>query len=283
MADLIIRYRQSEPTYALNLVLDGTVPSGETTSVIADVYWRWEDDTSMEPQYLGSTVAGHDLVVPFKLDTRQIRLFAVSRTGKGEANVTSIKESTQTTFLAGGPAVIADISFGAPDVTLTIANNGGTGDIHILRRTGSDDFAELTSVASSTTSYVDTPDIDGTYDYELVQDGQTGTSNIASIAVTGSGGSTGSVPDGLSGTYDGVSTVALSWVNHGATGSIFVERKVFGRTGEPYLPVATLSSATTSHNDTVTPDVINVVYNYRVRNTSIAGYSNVIDIFVASA
>lgn len=95
---LYLYERLCEPTSTMNLVLDGQVIDNVTESVAGDVYWRWEDEPDMEPQYLGTGVAGHDLVVPFDLKGREIRLFLISKTGTGDQSVRDIKEAEQTTL-----------------------------------------------------------------------------------------------------------------------------------------------------------------------------------------
>lgn len=82
----------------MNLVLDGEPVVDTTESVIGDIYWRWEDEPSMVPEFLATGVAGHDVVVPFDLKGREIRLFLVSKTADGDASVRDIKEAEQTVF-----------------------------------------------------------------------------------------------------------------------------------------------------------------------------------------
>lgn len=98
MANLVLRRRLSEPTFALNIALNGVPPATPTESIIADIYWRFEADPTVDPQYLGSTAAGTDLVVPFDLKGQDIRLYAVSRTAEGDFSVRDIKEAEQTVY-----------------------------------------------------------------------------------------------------------------------------------------------------------------------------------------
>jgi len=114
---LYLYERLCEPTSTMNLVLDGQVGADVTESVAGDVYWRWEDEPTMEPQYLGTGVAGHDLVVPFDLNGREIRLFLVSKTAANRGSVQDIKEAEQTTFAP--PALRIDVSAKTSAYTLT--------------------------------------------------------------------------------------------------------------------------------------------------------------------
>jgi hypothetical protein len=281
MSDLILKRRLGEATWAPNIALNGVPPASPATATEADVFWRWEDEPTMEPQRLGRVSAGHTLSVPFDLKGRMIRLFLVSRTATGLTNIrTGFADAVQTTFSAGLP-VLSVASFSAPDVTLTIANNGGTGTIRILRQLGSADYVQVGTVSPGTTSFVDTPAINGTYNYKLTQDGQTGESNTKSVTVTGGGSGAGTPPDTLSGSFDGVDTVTLTWTNHGGTGLNVVERKT-GPSGT-YTEVGSVPSGTATLNDTLFPGSLNQLYYYRVRNADVTGYSNEEVIFVPAA
>ncbi|MBK8468190.1 MAG: hypothetical protein IPL32_20440 [Chloracidobacterium sp.] len=59
------RQNLSETSVPLNLVLRGVVDYGETEAVAVDVYWRWEDEETMEPQFLAKGVVGQTIAVPF--------------------------------------------------------------------------------------------------------------------------------------------------------------------------------------------------------------------------
>jgi hypothetical protein len=224
--DLILRQNLCEPTFTLNLGLRGVVETDTEVSTAALIYWRWEDDETMEPQPLGSATAGKDLTVDFDLKGKAIRLFAVSKTTTGKFSVRDMKQAKQKVFSLTLP-VLADATFdtGTDDVTLTIANNGGTGNIQILRQLGSDEFAQIDEITPATTSYVDSPTIDGTYTYKLTQTGQDGESNSKSVVATTIGAGAGTTPDTLAGSFDDIDTVSLAWVNHGGTGNVIVEWK----------------------------------------------------------
>lgn len=95
---LLLKRPLAEPNVMTNLVLDGIAPFSPSTSYAADIFWRWEDDETMEPQYLGSTAAGFGLTVPFDLKGKSIRLFAIPRTGSGYRTVQSLADAEQTVF-----------------------------------------------------------------------------------------------------------------------------------------------------------------------------------------
>lgn len=105
MANIVLRQRLSNSSVPLNIALSGVVPVDTTDSNTVDVYWRWEDEATMEPEYLANGVAGKNIVVPFDLKGREIRLFMVSRTATGVASVRDVKEAEQITF---SPPVLRD-------------------------------------------------------------------------------------------------------------------------------------------------------------------------------
>ncbi len=192
MPDLTLRPRLSESTVPLNIALYGVVPDAPSSAPVAKVYWRWEDEPNMEPQLLGKAVKDHTLAAPFDLQGKTVRLFVV---GKGQQ---SLAGAQQTVFGAVTPNLAAaSFDGGTDDVTLTIANNGGSGTIRILRRTGLNAFAEVGSIAAATTTFVDSPPIDGTYDYKLTQDGLSGESNTRSVVVSVGDAGTGAAPSDL--------------------------------------------------------------------------------------
>jgi hypothetical protein len=98
MANLILRQHLSQSSSPLNLVLSGVVRDDETESIYADIYWRWDDDPTMKPQFLGTTAAGFALEIPFDLKGKDIRLFAVSKTADGIQDVRDVREAEQIVF-----------------------------------------------------------------------------------------------------------------------------------------------------------------------------------------
>jgi hypothetical protein len=283
MPDLILRQNLCEPTFTLNLVLRGVVEATNEESTAALIYWRWEDDPTMAPQPLGQALAGKSLTVDFDLKGKAIRLFNISKSKTGKLSVKDMKQAEQLVFMLTLP-VLADATFdtGTDDVTLTIANNGGTGNIQILRQLGSDDFVQIDEVSPSTTNYTDSPTIDGTYTYKLTQTGQDGESNSRSVVASTIGAGAGTTPDTLAGDWDGFDSVDLTWTNHGGTGDVIVEKKTHFSS---WFTTATLTSADTSYEDTaiLQDPEFSYTYQYRVRNTSATGYSNTISVYVPTS
>ena len=81
-----------------NLVLDDFIVDEYEPSVTYRVYWRWEDESTMEYQFLGTQNVGSTLAVPFDLMGRTIRLSAIGLTADGVPTVTDVREGVQTTF-----------------------------------------------------------------------------------------------------------------------------------------------------------------------------------------
>jgi hypothetical protein len=221
---------------------------------------------------LGEGVAGGFVLVPFDPKGRTIELSLIAKTEKGYRSSSFVDEGVRTLFTVGAPA-LTDLTFSAPDVTGTIANNGGHGNINVLRKLSTDtEFSAIQSVADTATTFTDTPAINGDYEYKLTQDGLDGESNTLNVTVTGGGGGAGTPPDGLSATFDGVETVSLSWTNHGGTGANIIEAKI-GSSGS-WSFVGSVTSGTNTFDDTETRGSTNYVVYYRVSNEDVSGYSN---------
>lgn len=281
MPDLILRRRLAPGSVPHNIAMDGVPHATTTESVAAEIWWRFEDDPTMEPQLLGVQNAGHDLVVPFNLEGREIRLFVVSKTSAGLQSAREVREAVQTTFAQPEPPTLANVEYVSDaTVELTIANNGGTGDINIWRSFEGEDFGIIDSVAYSTTLYQDTDcGIDGDYSYYLTQDDVTGVSNTLTDTVSGEGSPAGSPPSGLDGTYDGVTDCDLSWTNNSGTGLNYIERRL-NPTGS-WVTIGSVSSGTNTYTDTtVAKRPFAQTYYYRVRNASVAGYSNELSVYI---
>lgn len=118
--DIILRRRLSPASFTLNIAMNGIPAASDTESIAGDVYWRWESDPTMEPQYLGQQTVGKTLAVPFDLKGQAIRLFLVSRTAEGDFSVRDIKEASQYVYT---PA--ADLS----EAVLTASENLAAGDL----------------------------------------------------------------------------------------------------------------------------------------------------------
>lgn len=275
MIDLTLRQRLSEPTTPLHLAMQGIAAGIETTSVSAEIFWRWDDDPDMEPQSLGKVAAGHELAVPFDLKGRAVRLWPVALTAKGQRSASFVKDANYVVFAVSAPA-LSNVVFSSPDVTGDIDNNGGVGDISILRKLSTDtNFSVIQTVSAATTTFTDTPTINGTYEYKLTQEGQDGESNTLSATVTGSGSGAGTPPDGLS-AFSTVGAddvqVDLSWTDHGGSGDNIVEAK-YGSSGSWNFSTSVPSG---SNSTTIFESRSYSTYTvyYRVYNDAVSGYSN---------
>lgn len=263
------------------LVLRGVVDDARTESASADVYFRFADDPKMSPQFLAPVVAGKTATAPIDLKGRDIILYMVSKTKEGRQSAGFVEEGEQFYFATPTVAELASAVYDDTpnEVTLTIANNRGEGTIRILRKVGATDFSEIANVPYDETEYVDEPPIDGDYSYKLIQDGQLGESATKTVTVDNAGSSAGSPPDSLVAVFDDIDTVALNWSNNGGTGDNVIERKL--NSGGLWANLATVSSATTSYNDTtIFPSLSYRTYYYRVKNLSAPGYSNEADVFI---
>lgn len=281
MADITLRYNLAESELLPhNIALRGVVDAGETEAATIPIYWRWDDEPDMEPQLLGNVKPGGTLSVPFDMKGRDIRLIKNERSSVGRQAFRNLRNADYIVFSQTTVAQLQDAVFGSGVNTLTIANNGGTGDIHILRKIDSADYAEIGTNAFDDPSFVDTPDINGAYSYKLVQDGLEGESNVLSTTVTGIGSPAGTPPTALTAIWDGTDTTTISWTNHSGTGSNIVERSS-SLNHSLWVVISTVSSGSTSTTDTVIPSPGGSrTYYYRVRNESVAGYSNEDSIFV---
>jgi hypothetical protein len=100
---LYLRQNISEPNLPLSLVLRGVPPPATPSeSVIAKIFWRWDDDPTMEPVPLGEVAAGKTLAVPFNLGARSVRLFLVGQTAKGTLSALRPEDGAQ--FVIAGNA-----------------------------------------------------------------------------------------------------------------------------------------------------------------------------------
>lgn len=112
----------------LNLVLRAYEDYGETESTSVDVYWRWDDDDTMEPQFLARGVAGTDILTPFDSKGRDIRLFQVARTSRATRSDRSVKEGEQVVVDMAASRVA--VSFGSQSANTVFAgpSSGGAAD-----------------------------------------------------------------------------------------------------------------------------------------------------------
>lgn len=275
MTPFVIRPHLSESTFTKSLALNGVAADDETPSTVGEIYYQFVDEPTAKPVLLGKAVAGHSLRVSIDLQNRPILLSLVSKTADGLRSVANITEAEQLLFTPSTTPVLSALTFDGMtgEVEGTITENQGTGTIRILRQLGSDDFFEVDSVPSGTTTFIDIPDLDGTYTYKLMQDGQAGESNSRSVVVSGAPAPAGSPPTLLTATFNGgLDTVTVSWTNNGGTGSNIVEQKI--GSGGVFVVADTVASGTATTDISVSRGSTNVTYYYRVRNESVAGYSN---------
>ena len=118
MPNLILRKGYPTTASTLNLVLDKYLATSFTESTVGELWWRWEDDPTMDPQLLGSTAAGTTLAVPVDLQNKAIRLFLVSRTAAGVRSVQDVREAEQMVFTP-------DPTFGALTDSGDVLTDGG--------------------------------------------------------------------------------------------------------------------------------------------------------------
>lgn len=131
MIQLILEPNLGEATFSNNILLNGVVALSETPSTSADVYWRWEDEDDMKPEFLGRVTAGSSLRVPFEMKGRDIRLFLVSVTSDGLRSVQRIEEAVQTVFSAPARVYSGEVNVEAdedldPFDLVHIFSDGGT-------------------------------------------------------------------------------------------------------------------------------------------------------------
>lgn len=130
MADLYLRRNRSEPGLPLNIHLDGVVRSFDATFSV-DVYWRFEDEPTARPEFLGSTKPGVPFKVPFDPKGRSIRLYSVSRSENADFSVQDINAARQFVFdppadnFSGKDVLEAAEDLAAFDL-VNIFNDGGT-------------------------------------------------------------------------------------------------------------------------------------------------------------
>ncbi|MBI3651642.1 MAG: fibronectin type III domain-containing protein [Acidobacteria bacterium] len=151
---------------------------------------------------------------------------------------------------------------GVNSITLNWQNNVASNYIVIERKVGSGTFSQLTTVAATATSYVDSSLPAGTYTYRVrcfVGNGSASTySNEASATV---GGTAPAAPSGLTAALGVGLQVNLSWVDNSNNETGFkIERRT--STGS-YALVATVGINVVSYQDNTVS--YNTQYFYRVK------------------
>lgn len=281
--ELGLRYNMPEYANVPTLALKGIGPEGETESVLGALYWRWDDDPTMSPQFLGTARTGETFRGSFpNPDERNVLLFLTGLTAEGGESQTDLTNAQRLVVIPSQTPVLEALSFDSGDNEndLTIANNGGTGDINIYRSIDGEPFAIIDSVSPATTLYHDPVVLDGDYAYKLTQDGVVGESNTRTVTVSGVGGPAGSPPSGLTASYDDpTDTATLNWTNNGGTGDNIIERSL---NGGGFTVIDTVASGVATYDDlaALPHPYFNRTYTYRVSNASVAGYSNEDQVFV---
>lgn len=106
-------------SYATNIVLDDAVRDNTTDPVEASVFWRYKDEPTAEPKFLGTATIGVPFSAPFNFDEgREIELFAVAKTASGvQAAINSLNGETQE-FLPNLETLTPVIAL-TPGITVT--------------------------------------------------------------------------------------------------------------------------------------------------------------------
>ncbi len=96
---LHIRRNLSEATFSKSLAMNG-VPANLPLSTVGRVFWRFEDEPTMVPTFLGETKVGTELVIPFDLKGRDIRLFLIGVSDSGTESAIEKQEGEQYLLVA---------------------------------------------------------------------------------------------------------------------------------------------------------------------------------------
>lgn len=131
--ELTLRRNLSPSSVLINhLALRGVVDAGETEAVAVKIYWRWEDEPDMKPEFLCFGTPGQTATVPFDPKGREMHFYNVSLSEKGVQNVRDLADAVQTTFdptasrpADGGSSVIAAVDLIAGEIA-DVYNDGGT-------------------------------------------------------------------------------------------------------------------------------------------------------------
>lgn len=97
--ELRLQRNVSESTFTKTLALNG-VPQNRPVPEIGRVFWRWEDEADMKPQFLVEGVIGFEMVVPFDMKGRDVRLYINGVTSSGKESVLAINDATQYVITA---------------------------------------------------------------------------------------------------------------------------------------------------------------------------------------
>lgn len=95
---ITLRNNEGGPGFVLTLALMGFTPETVAESNQARIYYRWEDDPTMEPLFLGIGNAGETFQFPLDLKGRPIRVFAESVTEDGKRFVSNFAQMAQSVY-----------------------------------------------------------------------------------------------------------------------------------------------------------------------------------------
>jgi len=273
---LILRRNLGTPTVARALVLSRVAEPRATSEVQAfDYYWKYADTPDMEPQFFAKGVAGQPVSAPF--DTSQDRpviFYQIGFDSKGQPNATHPHDGEQFRYVKPTTPTLSSATFSTPNIVLAFIANGGIGTMHIMRRTGTDPFVEIATALSTDTGYTDTPPLNGTYDYQIIQDGIADASNVRSATKTGGSSGSGSPSTDLAAAWDSDHTVSITWTAFGTGGTYNIERQI---NGGAWVLIAS-GVATNSYDDTdAASSRFTRTFDYRVSKTTVTGYTNTAD------
>lgn len=104
-----------------NLVLDDADKSAVSSAVEADIFWRWADEPTVQPQPLGTATIGIPFNVPFEItDGREVELFAVARSATGEQATTNPLNGTTYRYSPNAETLTPDFSQDGASANLQI-------------------------------------------------------------------------------------------------------------------------------------------------------------------
>lgn len=96
MFTLYLRRNLSETAVPYNLVLRGAVDDGTRTEVTTGkIFWRYEDEPDMAPQFWRDAVVGYEAAGPFDSKGRDIRLYFIGKTELDTPNAQNFAEAEQ--------------------------------------------------------------------------------------------------------------------------------------------------------------------------------------------
>lgn len=96
MLTLYLRRNLSETATPLNIVLRQWPDDGaRTETTTGQIFWRYEDEPNMVPQFWRDAVVGFETAGPLDTNGRNIRLYFIGYTGLDTPNAQSFAEAEQ--------------------------------------------------------------------------------------------------------------------------------------------------------------------------------------------